>query len=61
MCLSCGCGEPMESHGDARNITLARLEEAAQAANISPQDAARNIIEATESTGVSERSQERAQ
>ena len=48
MCMSCGCGQPNESHGDARNITWERLEESARAANISPQDAARNISEAVE-------------
>jgi hypothetical protein len=28
MCLSCGCGEADADHGDPRNITTARLNEA---------------------------------
>jgi hypothetical protein len=51
MCLSCGCGEPNENHGDPRNITMQKLEEAAEAANISTQEAAQNIVEGLESSG----------
>ena len=51
MCLSCGCGEPNESHGDPRNITMQKLEEAAQAGDITPEQAAQNIVEALESSG----------
>jgi hypothetical protein len=51
MCLSCGCGEPNENHGDPRNITMQELEEAAEAANISTQEAAQNIVEGLESSG----------
>lgn len=61
MCLSCGCGQPHENHGDARNITLDKLQESAQAANISTLDAARNIREFIEAASPSERSQERTQ
>jgi hypothetical protein len=32
MCLSCGCGKPDDDHGDARNITLQDIDQAAQAA-----------------------------
>jgi hypothetical protein len=28
MCMSCGCGEADADHGDSRNITTARLNEA---------------------------------
>jgi hypothetical protein len=45
MCLSCGCGEPNENHGDPRNITMQKLEEAAQAGDITPEQAAQNIVE----------------
>ena len=45
MCLSCGCGEPNATHGDDRHITMTQLEAAAQASDISPQQAAQNIIE----------------
>ncbi len=43
MCLSCGCGQPNEDHGNAANITMADLRDAATAAGLSPEDAARNI------------------
>ncbi len=51
MCLSCGCGEPNEDHGDPRNITMQKLEEAAQAGDITPEQAAQNIVEGLESRG----------
>ncbi len=43
MCLSCGCGEPNERHGDERHITQDDLDAAAQAAEITPQQVAQNI------------------
>lgn len=43
MCLSCGCKQPDERHGDDRNIVWKDLEDAAQAANISTQEVVRNI------------------
>jgi len=43
MCLSCGCGEPNADHGDPRHITLDALTKAAEAAEISVQEAADNI------------------
>jgi hypothetical protein len=45
MCLSCGCGEPNERHGDDRHITQDDLNAAAQASEISPQQAAQNILD----------------
>jgi len=33
MCLSCGCNEPDDDHGDPRNITMSDLREAGEAAN----------------------------
>jgi hypothetical protein len=49
MCLSCGCGEPNERHGDDRHITQDDLNAAAQAAEISPQQAAQNILDGLQS------------
>jgi hypothetical protein len=53
MCASCGCGILDEDHGDFRSLTLADIEEAAEAANISIEEVAKNIqaavIEAEES------------
>jgi hypothetical protein len=43
MCLSCGCGEPDADHGDPRHITMAMLKKAAEAAEITAQEAAQNI------------------
>jgi hypothetical protein len=45
MCLSCGCGEPNDNHGDDKHITLDMLQEASEAAEISPEEAANNIVE----------------
>ncbi|MDH4112184.1 MAG: hypothetical protein OEV60_05780 [Actinomycetota bacterium] len=45
MCLSCGCGQPNERHGDAANITADDLRAAAQAANVEMEQASDNIHE----------------
>ena len=47
MCASCGCGEPNEQHGDRANITQSQIEDAAKAADISPQQAAENMMQST--------------
>jgi hypothetical protein len=41
--MSCGCGEPHESHGDERNIIYADLKKAGDASKISVKEAVRNI------------------
>ena len=46
MCLSCGCGEPDDNHGDPRHITTEMLQAAAEAAEITPDEAAHNIVAA---------------
>lgn len=43
MCLDCGCGEPNERHGDDRHITMDDIRAAAEASEISVDEAARNI------------------
>jgi hypothetical protein len=45
MCMSCGCKQPNEDHGDDRNITMDALQQAADAAGISVDEAASNIVE----------------
>ena len=45
MCLTCGCGEPHEDHGDPANITYEDLKKAADAAEISVDDALKNVQE----------------
>lgn len=47
MCVSCGCGQLNENHGDNRNITLGQIEQAASAANISVEEVCENIEQAS--------------
>jgi hypothetical protein len=51
MCLSCGCGRPDDPMGDASNITMDTLQRAADAAGISPAEAAKNIQEGVQQRG----------
>jgi hypothetical protein len=43
MCLDCGCGELNESHGDPRHITMDSIRSAAQASEISVDEAIKNM------------------
>lgn len=43
MCLSCGCGEPNESHGNEDHITQDKLQKAADASKVTLSQAADNI------------------
>lgn len=43
MCLSCGCGQPNESHGNSDHITQAQIDKAAEAAGITPGEVVTNI------------------
>lgn len=45
MCLDCGCGEPNERHGDQRHIIMDDVKAAAEASEISLEEAARNITD----------------
>jgi hypothetical protein len=45
MCLDCGCGEPNERHGDDRHIVMDDVRAAAEASEVSVEEATRNIIE----------------
>jgi len=45
MCISCGCGEINNSHGDDRSITLDSIEAAANAHGIPITDVYRNIMD----------------
>jgi hypothetical protein len=55
MCLDCGCGELNESHGDSRHITMDSIRSAAQASEISVDEAIKNMSDglrqAQESSG----------
>ena len=46
MCLTCGCGLPHEDHGDPANITYEDLKKAADSAEVSVDDAVKNLQEA---------------
>jgi hypothetical protein len=43
MCLTCGCGEPNDDHGDSRNITYDDLKAAADAGSVSVDEAVKNF------------------
>lgn len=43
MCMTCGCGRPLDGHGDERHIVLDQLVAAARAAGITVDQAAANI------------------
>lgn len=43
MCANCGCGIPEDTHGDDRNILWSQIAHSANAARITPQQAAQNI------------------
>jgi hypothetical protein len=45
MCLTCGCGAPNDDHGDPAHITYDDLKKAADAAEISVEEAAKNLQE----------------
>ncbi len=43
MCMSCGCGEPDNDHGNPDHITRAQMQRAASAAGVDIEQAADNI------------------
>ena len=43
MCVSCGCGEIHNNHGDPRHLTLEDLEQAAEAANLTVEQVVQHI------------------
>ena len=51
MCMSCGCKQPNEDHGDQRNITMQDLQAAGQASDIGAQEVVRNIQQGFEEFG----------
>jgi hypothetical protein len=46
MCVTCGCREYEDDHGDKRNITMTALRQAGEAAGIGLPEVGRNIEEA---------------
>ncbi len=43
MCVSCGCGELHDDHGDTRHLTLDDIEQAAEAAGLTVEQVVQNI------------------
>ena len=43
MCMTCGCGQPNDQHGDDAHITYHQLQAAANAAGIETEQAADNL------------------
>lgn len=43
MCVSCGCGDLSNDHGDPKNITIEMLQQAAEAGGVTVKEAAENI------------------
>ena len=48
MCMSCGCRQPDDGHGNDDHITRDILQRAADAAGISVREAAENIATAAD-------------
>ena len=60
MCVSCGCGQVNDNHGDRRNITLDNVRAAAQAANTDERTVAQYIqqgVNQSQGKGGSQQSQ----
>src|SRR5918997_396170 len=60
MCVSCGCGEVHDDHGDPRHLTLEDLEQAAEAANLTVDQVVQNIQASGRQGGSSSSSGSRA-
>ena len=59
MCISCGCRNARDDHGDPRNITIDDLERAADAAHITLDAAAHNVADAPASLAAASASRKR--
>ena len=53
MCANCGCGIPEDKHDDDRNINWSEIVASAEANNISPAQAVKNIQEMAQQQGAS--------
>jgi hypothetical protein len=51
MCVSCGCGEPNDRHGDDRHITQSDLQQAATAAELSLDEVIQTIAQGGQQSG----------
>jgi ribosomal protein S26 len=51
MCANCGCGIPEDKHGDERNINWSEIVAAAEAKDMSPDQAIQNMQEMAQKQG----------
>jgi hypothetical protein len=52
--MTCGCGKLDDNHGDQRNITLADVDQSAEAAGITREQAVHNLQESCDEIGMPE-------
>jgi hypothetical protein len=55
MCMNCGCGQPLDDHGKAANITADALRRAAEANGQTLRQSAQHILETVELLDASRR------
>jgi hypothetical protein len=51
MCANCGCGIPEDKHGDDRNITWSEIIASAEANEMPPAQAVKNMQEMAQKQG----------
>jgi hypothetical protein len=51
MCSNCGCGIPEDKHDDERNINWSEIVASAEANDLSPGEAVKNIVEMARAQG----------
>jgi hypothetical protein len=61
MCLSCGCGDPQDDHGDPRRVTLKNLSDIAVSDGISVAKVAKRIRKGVRQSEKAARAASRAQ
>jgi hypothetical protein len=60
MCMSCGCRDWENDHGDTKNITYRRLVDAAEAGGVTVEEAVEHMREAVQDLAHPERQPARA-
>ena len=58
MCLSCGCGKPNDDHGDARNLTMQDIDQAAEAAGTTRARVFQNIMQGSQQSSADDGQQQ---
>ena len=60
MCMTCGCRDWDNDHGDLKNSTYHRLVDAAEAGGVTVEEAVQHLREGIEARARSERERQRA-